>query len=89
MSERSEGHSTQARIAEVVRQLPEQQRRELLDFADRLRERTPRPARRADRAGLLRRLAGSLRDVLSSTDEFSKRKAEEKAAEERRWRCAR
>ncbi|MBI5487828.1 MAG: hypothetical protein HY905_10890 [Deltaproteobacteria bacterium] len=83
MSERSGEPSVESRITEVIGQLTPAQRRELLDFAACLRARPRRRPLRSRPAIDLDRIAGSLRDVLSTSEQFAARKASEKLLEER------
>jgi hypothetical protein len=71
------------RIMESLKQLPLQEQQEVLDFAEFLAQRTTVPVRDPE---AIERLCGKYRDMMTSSDEFARRKQEEIELEEIKWR---
>jgi hypothetical protein len=72
--------ATLDKFVEEFRALPPEEQQQLLEM---LEQESPDPER-ARRAALARQLRGKYRDVLSNSEEFMARRAEEIAEEDRR-----
>jgi hypothetical protein len=68
------------KIMEEFRELPPEEQQRLLEMLEREKQ----GSERARRAELSRQIRGKYRDVLSSTEEFMARRAQETAEEDRR-----
>ena len=72
--------ATLDKFVEEFRALPPEEQQQLLEM---LEQESPDPER-ARRAALARQIRGKYRDVLSSSEEFMARRAQETAEEDRR-----
>jgi hypothetical protein len=75
-------------VAQLCQALPLEKQVEVLDFVEFLVSRQSRPTWTVEqRREVVARTMGSLRDTRTSSEAFARRKQDEKASEERRWKA--
>jgi len=75
-------------VAQLCQALPPDKQAEVLDFVEFLVSRQSRPPWTVEqRREVVARTMGSLRDTRTSSEAFARRKQDEKAREERRWKA--
>jgi hypothetical protein len=75
-------------VAQLCQALPPDKQAEVLDFVEFLVSRQSRPPWTIEqRREVVARTMGSLRDTRTSSEAFARRKQDEKAREERRWKA--
>jgi hypothetical protein len=75
-------------VAQLCQALPLEKQVEVLDFVEFLVSRQSRPTWTVEqRREVVAKTMGSLRDTRTSSEAFARRKQDEKASEERRWKA--
>jgi hypothetical protein len=75
-------------VAQLCQALPLEKQVEVLDFVESWSLVSPAPPGRSSSAGeVVARTMGSLRDTRTCSEVFARRKQDEKANEERRWKA--
>jgi hypothetical protein len=75
-------------VARLCQALPPDKQAEVLDFVEFLVLRQSRPSWTVEqRREVVAKTIGSLRDTRTSSEAFARRKQDEKAREERRWKA--